>query len=68
MVSPLIRDLIEEIELKYANEVLTRELDEVEEALMQKLDLLRPRRGRRAAAAAPAARPASGRTRSGSSA
>ncbi len=42
MVSPLIRDLIEEIELKYANEVLTRELDEVEEALMQKLDLFRP--------------------------
>jgi lon-related putative ATP-dependent protease len=41
-VSPLIRDLIEEIARKYANEALTRELDDVDDALMQKLDLFRP--------------------------
>jgi lon-related putative ATP-dependent protease len=41
-VSPVIHDLIEEISRKYANEALTKELDDVEEALMQKLDLFRP--------------------------
>ena len=41
-VSPVIHDLIEEIARKYGNEALSKELDEVEEALMQKLDLFRP--------------------------
>jgi ATP-dependent Lon protease len=41
-LSPVIHDLIEEIARKYGNEALSKELDEVEEALMQKLDLFRP--------------------------
>jgi lon-related putative ATP-dependent protease len=41
-VSPVMHDLIQEIARKYANEALTRELDDIEEALMKKLDLFRP--------------------------
>jgi lon-related putative ATP-dependent protease len=41
-ISPVIHDLIEEIARKYENEALSKELDEVEETLMQKLDLFRP--------------------------
>ncbi|MCX5754092.1 MAG: AAA family ATPase, partial [Candidatus Krumholzibacteria bacterium] len=41
-VSPVIHDLIQEIARKYGNEALSKELDEVEETLMQKLDLFRP--------------------------
>ena len=40
-VRPVIHDLIQEIERKYLNEALSRELVDVEEALMQKLDLFR---------------------------
>jgi lon-related putative ATP-dependent protease len=40
-VRPVIHDLIQEIEKKYQNEALSRELVEVEEALLQKLDLFR---------------------------
>ena len=40
-VSPVIHDLIQEIDKKYMNEAFSRELVDVEEALMQKLDLFR---------------------------
>jgi len=40
-VRPVIHDLIQEIDRKYLNKELSRELEEVEEALMQKLDLFR---------------------------
>jgi lon-related putative ATP-dependent protease len=40
-VRPVIHDLIQEIDKKYMNETLSRELVEVEDALMQKLDIFR---------------------------
>jgi ATP-dependent Lon protease len=40
-VEPVIRDLIQEIDRKYRNEELSRELVDVEAALMRKLDLFR---------------------------
>jgi len=40
-VRPVIHDLIQEIDRKYLNKELSRELEEVEDALMQKLDLFR---------------------------
>jgi lon-related putative ATP-dependent protease len=40
-VRPVIHDLIQEIDRKYKNEALSRELEEIEEVLLQKLDLFR---------------------------
>ncbi len=40
-LQPVLHDLIQEIDRKYRNEELSRELEDVESALMRKLDLFR---------------------------
>jgi ATP-dependent Lon protease len=60
-VEPVIRDLIQEIDRKYRNDELSRELEDVEAALMHKLDLFRSseeegQQGQQAQAAEPGER------------